>query len=197
MIKYIAMHIFTDRSDLARGIFLRAAGPYDGPDATLIQYPHAASYFVEEVGLSPQYMSSVLSRRRGRSPVLLSCWGIGDPARPLAAQGVNLYWALDGKHIYHFLSDCEEGKIKIIEDIAVPSAKSDLAARFPEALAIMEQGRDRLPAELGMMLSNALGIFIGGETMQDFLEREGAKKANREFPALYKLDHRYCMPRET
>jgi len=189
MVLYAGAHIFTDRPDLARGMFL-----HNFERDAIIEYPHAVSCFMPRMGLSYQYFAETLSRSLRKAPTLVSIWGIRDERQPLLSQVLEMHWAVDGKYVYSYEHHCENGEITFLEEAVKGRAgRERLAALFPDLFSLLDSNKGETPELLARMVSNDLGAFVGGEKLERVLKGEGIRKVKINAKTVYQSDRRYQM----
>lgn len=195
-----AIHLFTEQPDaVAKSIYnglrrqITSSFEYEIIKAsTIIQYPHAVSYFCE-LNLSYDYIAVTYSRKK-MVPVLVSIVGKKVNQGLEVEEALRLYWGNKGKCIAQIETFRKENTISVQTE-GIEILKNEFKEVFPNCDGVVATLGKESPLCFAEKLSNELGIFLGGVELEKYVKRLSLKQA---MPAcsLYKSDI-YCTRNNT
>lgn len=171
-----AIHIFTDRPDLAVKSFYRELeyqnkhkSEYECiSKSIIIQYAHAVSSFCH-LGLAYDYIAQTYSKQR-KAPVLVSIVGVRTELNGSCTQGFRFYWGFENECIT-VMEAFEENHILTWECNGVHNLKNKLNGLIQEDSVLLTPLNLKKPLDVVFSLSNELGIFLGGMELCSYLEQ--------------------------
>lgn len=176
-----AIHIFTDRPDLAVAAFCRELNyqanhraPYEKiSESVVIKYPNAVSYF-GHFGLSNDYIAKMYSKKR-KAPVVVSIVGRILGLKGIEPQALRLYWGLENKCIAQ-IETISDGRTISVECEGIDVLKDKLAGVIPGDSILFTPLGEVEPLKVASILSDELGIFLGDVPLEDYLKKCVLKK---------------------
>ena len=181
------MHIFSSRGDLVTRSFekeLETQLKYQDsqnqtdkmfglpsrdlvlPKTTIIQYPHAVSWF-GELGLSRDYLVKIMWKKH-KSPVLICMAGrIVGPGK-MESQGMNMYWGNENNHICEVRMRKDSFK-SMVNYNGIDQLKQQLGYLLPGKSILYSPLETADPLGVALAVGRELGIFLGGTPLDDFL----------------------------
>lgn len=176
-----AIHIFTERPDaVAKSIYnglchqMTRLTEYETLKAsTIIQYPHAVSYFCE-LNLSYDYIAMTYSRQK-KAPVLVSIVGKKVNHGLEVEEALRLYWGNEGKCISQ-IETFSKGNAISIQAEGIETLKDEFKEVFPNCAEVTATLGNDSPLCFAEKLSNELGIYLGGVALKEYVEKLSLKK---------------------
>lgn len=156
------------------------------PESTVIQYPHAVSYFCH-LGLSYDYIAQMYSKRR-HAPVLVCIVGRKVGYGVAESQALRLYWGFDGECISSIETISDGSSITVYEE-GLDVLKTKLSNLLPDNLVLFSALGKEQPIDISLKLSTELGVFLGSTALDDHLKNLVLKK-QFECGKLYSNDYR-------
>lgn len=176
-----AIHIFTNRPDLAVASFCRElnrqanqSGMYEKiPASFIIKYSNAVSCFCH-LGLSYDYIAKMYSRKR-KAPVVVSIVGRISGLKGLQPQALQLYWGMENKCIAQ-IETISDGRTISVKCEGIDLLKNKLDWIIPDDSILFTSLGQVEPLKVASALSNELGIFLGDVALEDYLKKCALEK---------------------
>ena len=180
-----AIHIFTEQpNSVAKSIYnglrrqMTHLLEYETiKTSTIIQYPHAVSYFCE-LNLSYDYIAMTYSKKKG-VPVLVSIVGKKVNQGLEVEEALRLYWGNRGKCISK-IEAFSTGNTISAHTEGIETLRNEFKEIFPNCGGLVATLGNELPLCFAEKLSNELGVFLGGDTFEEYVGRLSVKQ---EMPA--------------
>lgn len=180
-----AIHIFTEQpNSVAKSIYnglrrqMTHLLEYETiKTSTIIQYPHAVSYFCE-LNLSYDYIAMTYSKKKG-VPVLVSIVGKKVNQGLEVEEALRLYWGNRGKCISK-IEAFSTGNTISAHIEGIESLRNEFKEIFPNCDGHVATLGNELPLCFAEKLSNELGVFLGGDALEEYVGRLSVKQ---EMPA--------------
>ena len=131
------------------------------PESTVIQYPHAVSYFYH-LGLAYDYIAQIYSKSR-HAPVLVSIVGRMAGHGSAESQALRLYWGFDGACI-------------TVHEEGLDVLKTKFGNLLPNNSVLFSALGKEPPIDISLKLSTELGVFLGSTALDDYLKNLTLKK---------------------
>ena len=143
------------------------------PESTVIQYPHAVSYFCH-LGLAYDYIAQIYSKRR-HAPVLVSIVGRMTGYGAAESQALRLYWGFDGACISN-IETISDGNTITVHQEGLDVLKTKLGDLLPNNSVLFSALGKEQPIDISRKLSAELGVFLGSTALDDYLKNLVLKK---------------------
>ena len=169
-----AIHIFTEQpNSVAKSIYnglrrqMTHLLEYETiKTSTIIQYPHAVSYFCE-LNLSYDYIAMTYSKKKG-VPVLVSIVGKKVNQGLEVEEALRLYWGNRGKCISK-IEAFSTGNAISAHTEGIETLRNEFKEIFPNCGGLVATLGNELPLCFAEKLSNELGVFLGGDTFEEYV----------------------------
>lgn len=149
----------------------------------VIQYPHAFSEFEEQDDFAADYLAATLSRQK-KSPVLLAGYTY-HPEAPWEYEYLWLTFGADGKYVGKIGTRIDHGRLEVLEVTDLNKLKTGLSSLFPDPNFWDDLMSDPRPQVMIEKLNRALGIFVCGQGLYQFLESHCVLKRQMMFGSVY------------
>lgn len=143
------------------------------PESTVIQYPHAVSYFCH-LGLAYDYIAQIYSKRY-HAPVLVSIVGRIAGYGVAESQALRLYWGFDGACISSIETISNGNTITVYEE-GLDVLKTKLGNLLPNNSVLFSALGKEQPIDISRKLSTELGVLLGSTALDDYLKNLVLKK---------------------
>ena len=143
------------------------------PESTVIQYPHAVSYFCH-LGLSYDYIAQIYSKRY-HAPVLVSIVGRMAGYGVAESQALRLYWGFDGACISS-IETISDGNTITAHEEELDVLKTKFGNLLPNNSVLFSALGKEPPIDISRKLSTELGVFLGSTALDDHLKNLTLKK---------------------
>lgn len=154
---------------------------------SIITYPHAASYFGKILCVR-SYKAEYESKHR-KAPVLITGVRMEDGHHKKGPHGVGFWWGFQGKCICEIESAVWEEER--FEASGLEALHQQLGHLFASDRFWQVDLSKMRPLEIMELLSQELGIFVGGPELTDFLANDCIQKKEMMFGSIYQAKQKF------